>query len=273
MRNMLFCVAIASLCPGIGMSRSNDSEPLGFGMDVHGAVEVTYQSKYIWRGFDGYDDDPALQVAAGLTDIMGSGIGVGFAGHVATGIGHTNGERLDFTVYYADSIFSGETFAAAYRIGWVHYNYPGLYKKQKDLEEMHGMVSLPNLTGMKNLVPSYALVGMWPAFSGSSGVGSNASGFLHFLMLDYSFAVPGAFPDTPEQAFKLHSELVYNDGVSPFNADVDHSWSHAVIGASTDVDLGYGIVLVPSLNYQLSMERSVNPKNEAWATVGARYSF
>jgi len=193
MRNMLFCVAIAALCPGIGMSRPNDSELLGFGMDVHGAVEVTYQSKYIWRGFDIYGDDPALQVTAGLTDIMGSGIGVGFAGHVATGIGHTNEERLDFTVYYADSMFPGEIFAAAYRIGWVHYNYPGLYKKQKDLEEVHGMLSWPNLTGTKNLVPSYALVGMWPAFSGSSGVGSNATGFLHFLMLDYSFAVPGAF--------------------------------------------------------------------------------
>ncbi len=273
MRSMLFCVAIVSLCLGIGMSRSDGFEMPGVGMDLHGAVEVTYQSKYIWRGFDVYGDDPAMQVTAGLTDIMGSGVGVAFAGHEAANSDHPKEGRLDFTVYYADSIFRGETFAAAYRIGWVHYNYPGLYKKQKDLEEVHGMLSWPNLTGTKNLVPSYALVGMWPAFSGSSGVGSNASGFLHFLMLDYSFAVPGAFPETPEQAFKLHSELVYNDGVSPFNTDVAHGWSHAVIGAATDVDLGYGIVLVPSLHYQLSIEKSVNPDNEAWGMVGARYSF
>ena len=273
MRNMLLYVAIVSLCSGTGMSASKDIELLGFGMDVHGAVEVAYQTKYIWRGFDIYDDDPAMQVTAGLTDIMGSGIGVAFAGHVATGVGHTTEERLDFSVYYADSIFNGEVFAAAYRLGWVHYNYPGLHKRQKDLEEVHGMLSWPNLTGTKNLVPSYALVGMWPAFSGSPDAGGNASGFLHIVMLDYTFAVPGTLPSMPEQVFKFHSELVYNDGVSPLNTDVDHGWSHAVIGASTDVDLGYGIVLVPALNYQLSMERSVNPDNEAWATVGARYSF
>jgi hypothetical protein len=131
----------------------------------------------------------------------------------------------------------------------------------------------PKITGIQGLIPSYALVLFSPFYSNSPGVGSNASGFLHIAALDYKFAVPGAFPGTPEQVFNIHSELVFNDGVSPLNGNVDHGWSHAVIGASTDIELGYGVSLVPSVNYQISMERSVNTDNEIWATIGARYSF
>jgi len=272
MRNLVFCIVVASLCPGIGLSQSHDIELLGYGWDVHGSLDVSYQSKYLWRGFDVYGDEAALQVTAGLSDIMGSGVGVAVARHQTLGTGTRAGDRLDLTLYYADSVFSGEVFATAYRIGWVHYNYPKLVARQQDLEEVHAMFSWPNLLDVPNLVPSYALVGMWPAYSGNSLVG-DASGFFHIMMLDYSFSVPGAFPETPEQVFRCHSELVYNDGVSPYNSIVVPGWSHAVFGVSTDVELGFGIVLVPSINYQASMEETVNPDDEAWATVSARYSF
>jgi hypothetical protein len=45
----------------------------------------------------------------------------------------------------------------------------------------------------------------------------------------------------------LHAEAVYNDGVGPNGANVDHDWSNAVFGISTNVDLAQNIVLTPGI--------------------------
>jgi len=272
MKNVVMCLVVMALLPVPGVAQANDLELLGFGADIHGSVGVTYQSQYVWRGFDIYDDDSAVQLTANL-DLFDSGFGVTVAGHRANCSGHENGERWDFNLYYQNSLFNEDVFATKYRVGWVYYAYPQLHPRAMDLQEFSGVLAWPKITGVQGLIPSYALVMFSPFYSASPGVGSNASGFLHIAALDYSFAVPGAFPETPEQIFKIHSELVFNDGVSPLSANVDHGWSHAVLGVSTDIDLGYGVFLVPSVNYQISMERSVNPDNEVWATVGARYNF
>jgi hypothetical protein len=93
-------------------------------------------------------------------------------------------------------------------------------------------------------------------------------------MMDYSFAIPGPFPETPEQIINLHSELVFNDGVGPSRTDVDQDWSNFVMGASTDFDLGYGITLTPAVWYQIAMESTVNTDDdEVWATIGLKSSF
>jgi len=92
-------------------------------------------------------------------------------------------------------------------------------------------------------------------------------------MLDYSFPIPGLMPDIPEQMVNLHSELVYNDGVHPGGLNVDHDWSNVVVGVSTDFDLGSNVTLTPALYYQASMETTVNDEDEAWMTLGVRYTF
>jgi len=249
------------------------SDPGGFDAGLTGSIDLTFQSRYIWRGFDVFgDDDPAMQITANL-DFFNTGFGMNVVGHRAFGSGHEIRERWDYNFYYENVLFAEEVLQTNYRIGFVHYNYPQLPQKHRDLQEMHAILSMPNLTGVKGLVPSYALVKMYPANSGSTGVGSNASGFMHIGMLDYTFAVPGVTPDVPEQVFKLHSELVYNDGISPNNDNVDQDWSHAVFGISTDIDLGYGFTITPGIYYQYTMETTVNTEDETWGTVGLRYSF
>jgi hypothetical protein len=68
---------------------------------------------------------------------------------------------------------------------------------------------------------------------------------------------------------------VYNGGVSPFGNNVQSGLSDAVIGASTDFVLGANrnLVLTPAIYYQFSLEDTVNPDNEFWASVSLKFAF
>lgn len=254
--------------------KSAGIEILGYGLDVEGFVDLAYQSRYIWRGFDVYrDNNGAVQLTAGL-DFADSGFGALVSGHRAIGSGYEVQERWDYSLYYQNAVFKGEPFQTQFRLGWVYYNFPEFEADYADLQELHAVVSMPNITNIKGLVPSYVLVKLYPAHHGGAPVAGNASGFAHIFMLDYAFPITGFLPTMPEQVIKLHSELVYNDGVSPMRTDVDHDWSNAVLGVSTDFDLGYGITLTPALYHQISMETTVNTDDsETWFTVSAKLVF
>ncbi|HUT30342.1 MAG TPA: hypothetical protein VMX13_11175 [Sedimentisphaerales bacterium] len=250
--------------------------------ELHGSVDVTYQSKYIWRGFAVFGSKGAIQPSVDL-DLYGTGFGINVMGHIPTSSGYVNAERYDYTLYYGNKILEDEMFATNYRLGWVYYNYPDNSSSVADLQELHAILSWPKVLGVEGLVPSYVLVKLWPSESGSlvnkvdltTGIPTrgNASGWAHIFMLDYALTIPGLLPETPEQVLNLHSELVFNDGVGPAGQNADHDWSNAVFGASTDFDLGNNLFFTPGLYYQISMDDSVNPDDELWATLGMKYKF
>ncbi|MHC4703086.1 MAG: hypothetical protein ACYTFQ_21175, partial [Planctomycetota bacterium] len=96
-----------------------------------------------------------------------------------------------------------------------------------------------------------------------------SSGFAHIFMLDYGIPLEGLTPDTPQQVIRLHSEVVYNDGVDPRGIGVDHDWTHAVFSIATDFELAKGLALTPSVNYQVTMDDSINDdQDETWFTLG-----
>jgi len=213
---------------------------------------------------------------------FGTGFGVSATGHRANSDGHELNERWDYTLYYQGHMFDAEPYATNYRLGYVYYNYPDRSSHDTtdsiDLQELHAVLSWPDILPIKGLVPAYCLVKLWPSSRGSL-VGSNAtggqsaSGFGHIFMLDY--AVPIAMPLVDQcQMVNLHSELVYNDGVSPNGAtDVEHDWSHAVFGASTTFDLSSNLLLTPGVYYQSSFEDSVNTEDEYWTSLNLTYKF
>lgn len=252
--------------------------------ELHGAADVTYQSKYIWRGFDVYGDKSAIQPSVTL-DLYDTGFGVSAMGHRANSSGFENVERWDYTLFYKNALFDGESYATQYMLGWVYYNYPDLRSEWADLQEIHAVLSWPEILPVEGLVPTYVLVKLWPSSGGSwvaskfdlsTGTASSgtASGFAHIFMLDYALPVEDLLPDIPEQILRLHTELVYNDGVGPAGQDVDSDWSNAVLGITTDFELAEGVTLTPGIYYQVSMDKSVNEdQDEMWATVGVRYEF
>jgi len=244
--------------------------------ELHGSVGLTYQSKYIWRGFDIYGDRSAIQPEINL-DLYGTGFGIDLTGHRANSDKYEDGERWDYNLYYQNLVFEGEDYQTNYRLDYIYYNFPDSSSHttaSTDLQEINSILSWPNILQVKGLVPSYVLVKLWPS-NGNSPV-AQASGYAHIFMLDYPLVVEGMLPDTPEQTINLHSELIYNDGVDPRSGStgVDHDWSNFVLGASTDFDLGNSMTLTPGLYHQITMDDSVNgDKDETWATMKLKYTF
>ena len=275
MERKILVTAVVLLAIG-GIVQAQDSE-------LHGSVDFTYQSKYIWRGFDVYGDKSAMQPSIDL-DLFGTGLGANIMGHRANSSGHESSERWDYTLYYQNGLFQDETYAMMYRLGWVYYNYPEHNPNDADLQEMHAVLSFPKMIPA-GIVPSYVLVKLWPNSSGSyvskkadlsTGLPSTgtASGWAHIFMLDYPLTVGGILPDTPEQVFNLHTELVFNDGVGPAGQNADQDWSNVVFGVSTGIKLTDELVMTPGVYHQITMDDSVNDdKDETWVNVSMTYKF
>jgi len=273
----ILLAAVVLFC-AMGFAQAQDT-------DLHGSFDLTYQSKYVWRGFDIYGDKSAVQPSLDL-DLFGTGLGVNIMGHRANSSGYEAAERWDYTLYYQNGLFQDEAYALMYRLGWVYYNFPQHNPEDIDLQEMHAILSLPKMIPA-GIVPTYCLVKLWPNSSGSavakkfdlstgvppSSSSGTASGWAHIFMLDYPLVVGGVLPDTPEQVLNLHAELVYNDGVGPGGQNVDHDWSNAVFGVSTGFKLSEELVLTPGVYHQISMDDSVNNEEETWATLSLTYMF
>ena len=184
--------------------------------ELHGSIDVTYQSKYMWRGIDVYGDKSAIQPTI-MLDLYGTGFGVSLQGHRANASGFETSERWDATLFYKNAAFMDESYAMHYMIGWRYFYFPDApldlppalssASGDIDLQEIHAVMSFPKILEVEGLVPTYVLVKLWPAESGTF-VGSQniagltngtASGFAHIFMLDYGLPVEDLLPDIPEQ--------------------------------------------------------------------------
>jgi hypothetical protein len=243
----------------------------------------------MWRGIDVYGDKSAIQPTV-MLDLYGTGFGVSVQGHRANASGFETSERWDTTLFYKNALFMDESYAMQYMVGWRYFYFPdapldgipaGL-SGDIDLQEIHAVMSFPKILEVEGLVPTYVLVKLWPAESGTfvgsqniAGVtNGTASGFAHIFMLDYGLPIEDLLPDMPEQVLKLHSEIVFNDGVDPRGAGVDHDWSNAVFGVSTDFKLAEDVTFTPGIYHQVTMDTTINDdKDETWFTLGLNYSF
>ncbi len=236
---------------------------------------VKYMSRFIWRGFDIYrNNDGAIRPFIDV-DLYGTGFGVNVI-HTR-GIGDEmrnteNMEKFNYTLYYRNKLFEGETYATNYKAGWVYYNYPDRPRKSADLQEAFVSLSWPEICP-EGIVPKYTVVKMWPAISGAYDSARFNGGWWHILGFDYDLSVPGLMPDTPEQILRLSAEMVYNGSVYAGGKSVDHDWSHAVFGVSTNFDLGNNLTFTPGIYYQSSWDDSVNASDEYWTTLTVKYKF
>jgi hypothetical protein len=250
--------------------------------ELHGAIDVTYQSKYIWRGIDVYGDKSAIQSSV-MLDLYGTGFGLSAEAHRANSSGFETSERWDFTLFYKNALFADESYLTQYLIGWRYFYFPDAPLDTApglsiDLQEIHAVMSWPQILPVEGLVPTYILVKLWPAesgsFVGSAGPSGTASGFAHIFMLDYGLSIEDLLPEMPEQVLNLHSEVAFNDGVDPRGIGVDHDWANAIFGVTTDFKLEENVTLTPGLYYQVTMDKTINPdKDETWFTLGLKYSF
>jgi len=252
---------------------------------LSGTIDITYLSSYIWRGFDYYaDDHSAFQTGIGI-DLYGTGFGMDVRLTRAISAPFENAETLSVGLHYGNNLFEAETDATDYKVGWVYYGFPDEPRsgskthpnaQAADMQEFFASLSWPNICPA-GVVPSYTVLTMWPS-EGDSAAHNNA-GWAHIVGLGYDLIVPGLLPETPEQTLHLSAAMVYNDGVAPgvvinqASGTIDHDWSHAVFGVSTDFDLGNNLSFTPAVYYQSSWEDSVNTEDEAWVSLSMKYAF
>jgi hypothetical protein len=284
MKHVTFLMVMAALAaPAPALTNDWQGDLIGAAQNFDGTVAVTWGSKYIWRGFDIYDDKSATHFLADVS-LHGVGLGGSVAGHRANSSGFEDRERWDYTLYYQNSLFAKEPAATQFRFGWVYYDYPELNEDESlNLQEAHLLLSWPSILPVQGLCPTYELIKMWPAKS-DSVLPDSASGWMHIFMLDYGFALPGMAPRT-RTLVKLHSEIIYNDGLTitparPRNdwtvvhPNPDHDWSNAVFGVSTDLEVIKDFVFTPAVYYQTTLNNTINEDDdEVWATLNLRYTF
>ena len=252
--------------------------------ELSGTFDVTYLSAYLWRGFDQYPGahgEGAILPSIDL-DLYGTGFGLNVlwsranTGAVNRGFSFENSERLDLTLSYSNSLFEYETYATNYTVGWMYYDFPDEPTDLKDMQEVFASFSWPEICP-EGVVPSYTIISLWKSESGhpssSPTVKTNdISGELHIFGLDYDLPVEGILPDIPEQILHLSAAVVYNEGAGA--TGVDHDWSHVVLGASTDFDLGNDLTFTPGVYHQNSFEHSVNRDEDVtWASLSVKYAF
>lgn len=281
---VILCVLILVCIAGSAIAASGE---------LHGATGVEWTSKYVWRGFEVYGSKSTTHPFVDL-DLFGTGFGFNVTGHIPDGTGDFHGlgvqqfQRWDYTLYYHNQLFADERYMTAYVIGYRYYNFPHLSASHTsppphiggiDLQEIHGVFSFPKILGVEGLVPTYVLVKLWPSNSGSvvgedSPSGGTASGFAHIFMLDYGWKVVCPMTNK-DRVINLHSEVVYNDGVGPAGQNVNHCWSNAVFGVSTDVSLSNNLIFTPGLYHDISMTSSLgnDHKTDTWASLILKYKF
>jgi len=228
-------------------------------------MDVTYVSRYIWRGFDLYGNNHSGFQPSVDIDLWGSGFGVKVWNSMSNGGGsYVNGEEIDYTVYYASSILEGDAMQTNYTLGWMYYSYPDMPRSGgPDAMEAFAALSWPNICPM-GIVPSYTYIHMWQADGGNKSGFRKAGGPIHVFGLGYGLDVDG-------QTLDLSAAAVYNDGTGA--AVVDSDWSHLVWGVSTKFPMAENLTFTPGFYYQTSMDDTVNTSDEYWTSLSLTYAF
>jgi hypothetical protein len=236
-------------------------------------VDVTYVSKYIWRGIDRLDDKGAFQPSVNI-DLFESGFSMKlWASYAGSSKGNGTVSTVNATEYryifaYDYTAFEGESWATSITPNFIYYDFIDEPDVAQDAQEFGVQFAWPSICPA-GVVPSYYVGKIWPAKSDSALTGEY-SGWVHIFGLGYDLELADITPEATDQVVNLIAAAVYNDGFA--GATVDHDWSHILLGASTGIEIGPG-AFTPALYYQVSMDDSVNSEDEFWTSLSYKLSF
>jgi hypothetical protein len=270
MKKLLLLIIVVA-ATGLAIAAESDGQ-------IHGTIDATYTTRFIWRGYDAYKPNhSAIQPSVDL-DLFGTGFGVNVWSSRANGSGFENSEWLTYTLYYGGMLFAEEDYAIAYKAGWTYFSYPDGPKEGSaamggsdgHAQEIFAGFAMPKITGVKGLVPSYAMFAYYPSKSDAYNAGN--AGWAHVFALNYDMEIPSLLDSSVTQTLHLGVHTVYNDGVGP-NPNADHDWSHGVASIALDFPLNESLTFTPGFNYQSSWDDSVNTDDEYWTTLSLSYKF
>jgi hypothetical protein len=236
--------------------------------DLGITVDLSYTSKYIWRGFDVLDDAAAFQPSVNFD--LGNGFSANLWMSYAGTSGNSTLSRVDATEYnytlaYSNSAFEDCPWKTDYMVGYRYYDYIDTATRDADVMEVFLTGEMPNLIE-GGIVPHFGVFQMWPAKSG--GLNNSYAGTIYLMGFNYGFA----FDQMPGLPLTFSWDIVYNDGTGS-NA-IDHDWSHMVWGLSTAMTCPMtGAKIVPAVYFQNSFEETVNTQDELWGSISYSFAF
>ena len=234
------------------------------GEPVDVTADVTYTSKYIWRGFALFGSQGAVQPSIDFA--LQNGLSFNVWASYATSSGYVDATEYDYTIAYSNTILE-DCYQTDYTVGWRYYDFIDTASDNYDMQELFAEIAMPNLVG-HGITPHAAYYQMWNAKSGSNNMGL-ASGAIFVLGASYDFTLEQA----PELPLTFTWDVVYNDGTG-FQT-VDHDWSHQIFGLSTSIDCPMtGGTITPAVYYQDCWESTVNNNaEELFASISYSLTF
>jgi uncharacterized protein (TIGR02001 family) len=258
MKKLLVCM-VALLAASAGVHAAEQAAPQDMGV----TVDVTYVSKYIWRGFDLYDDKGAVQPSVSVD--LGGGFSATTWMSYAGASGAVDGTEYNYILAYDGSVLEDSVWKTNYSFGYTYFDFIDTSSKDADTMEVFLTGSMPALTGC-GVVPHFAVFQGWTAKSG--GANNDYGGTIYLVGFGYDFMLDEA----PELPMSFSWDIVYNDGTG--GSTVDHDWSHMVWGLSTSMTCpATGGTLAPGVYFQNSFDDSVNNEDELWAGISYSFSF
>ncbi len=232
-------------------------------------LSTTVNSKHIWNGIDAFDDHGVIIPSVKMT-FGDSGLSGMIMESYPLSSGLENSVQRNFALFYTGAILQDTSWATNYVLNWWYYGLPNISDGKSDSQEFGSTLFWPGLIPVSygSLTPSYYLSYIWASRSNSNI--KECEGFIHVLGLNYDFDIPNFWPDGTKQSFRLHGDFTYNDGFAA--SAIEHEWSHLTLAINTKITKE-NWTITPSLNYQISMEDSVNPENEFWCGINATYKF
>jgi len=225
--------------------------------------DLKYMSKYMIKGTEAYGQQGGLWETVKF-DLWGTGLAVGVGHQAATSSGYVDNQRLNYMVYYDNTLFDGTPFKTDYKLNWIYKNYYGRARNIGNTQNWIFAFSWPKILPVKNLAPYYIADYEHPA--GSGYVNRGISGFVHTFGLGYDLAVPEL-----ANPLRLSGDISYRDGYG--GGAVDHDWSHATLGISTKLDINKNTSFLPGVYHQISMDDSVCKRDVTYAVLSLRHKF
>lgn len=274
MKNVLL-TAMVVLCGLVPTASAMDV----FGTDVGVTADLTFMSRYIWRGFNRMGSSPVWQ--PGVDFNLGNGYGASILASYAHNGGHVNATEYQYSLYYGCSVLDGEIWKTDYRLGWRYYDYIDMPTKGVDFQELFLEMKMPDLIG-SGLVPHINYYYLWQARSGRStgspfidnigNLGLNnwkvKSGSIVQTGFDYNFTLE----DIPDMPLTFSWDIVYNDGAG--HPLVTHDWTHMLWGLKTDIQCPMtGGKLTPAIYFQNTFTRTLNLTQKDYLFCGITYSL
>jgi hypothetical protein len=265
MKKLLVLVVLCGL-----LSTANAADVAGKEIGI--TFDATFMSKYIWRGFDLFDDKAAWQPSVDLD--LGSGFHANIWASYAGASGFVNGTEYDYSLYYVNSILD-DCYKTDYKVGWRYYDFIDNPSDLIDMQEVFAEFAMPQLIG-GGVVPHGAIYHMWQARSGGD-VGLK-TGQIFLMGFDYNFTMQ----QMPELPMTFSWDIVYNGGVGSatfrpnqaLNVDVDNDWSHMLWGLKTNFKCPMtGATITPAVYFQNSFDSSVNNEDELFAGLSYTLKF